>query len=150
MTAPQSFDDLLDVDSAGAIRTPTRPGGTSLCTVATAEQVKSSKKGTPGLEYTFTDFDPQGDVDPDRWDEYTRSPVVDMTSDNMTTTFWLTPKSRFMLKEFCIKCGVSPDGKTLRQMADEVLGEKVMVIVKQSVGARSVFANIEEFAASKE
>ena len=45
MTTPMSFDELLDIDASDAIKPPTRPGGTYICTVALAEQVKSSKKG---------------------------------------------------------------------------------------------------------
>lgn len=150
MSTPMSFDELLDIDASDAIKPPTRPGGTYLCTVAIAEQVKSSKKGTPGIQYTFTNFQPQSDVDQDRWSEYVNSPVVDLSTDNMTSTFWLTAKSRFMLKEFAEKCGVNANGRSLRQMSDDVIGAEVLVTVRQTVGDRSTYANIEEFAVAPE
>lgn len=146
MSAPQSFEDLLNSDAADAVRPPPRPGGTYLVTVKSSEQVKSSRKGTPGVEFTFTDFEPQGDVDADTWEQYLESPVIDVKMDSMTDTFWITPKSKYMLKEFCEACGSSPEGRTLGQMVEDVMGAKVLATVKQTVGDRSVFANIEGYA----
>ena len=148
MSAPENYMALLDMKSEDAIPAPVRPGGTYRITVKSNKETQSSQKQTPGIEFTFTDWEPMSSVNKTAWDEYVASPVIDPVTDSMTYSFWLTAKAMFMLKEFCVACGVDPAGKTIAQMVADAMGERVLVEVQQSIGQRSgrAFAEIKGFA----
>jgi hypothetical protein len=148
--APSDFADLLDMNAEDAVRPPPRPGGTYVATLKSATDTISKEKRTPGLEMTFSDLDPQSDVNDDAYQEYIASPMVKPEEDTMSDSFWKTPKSVFRIRELCECCGVEAKGKTLAQMLGEAMGERLLITVQQNVGKGGTYANITGYAKIEE
>jgi len=144
--APQDYEDLLNTNAEDAVRPPARPGGTYLCTLKSAEDTVSSKKRTKGLEMTFSDLEPQADVDSGAWDEYCAAPMIKADEETMSESFWITAKSLYRIKELCECCGIDPKGKTVLQMVADATGERLLITVQQTVTEKGVYANITGFA----
>lgn len=144
--APGDFQDLLNTNAEDAVRPPARPGGTYRATLKSSADTISTKKRTKGLEMTFSDLEPLGDVDQDAWKEYCNSPAVKPEEDTMSDSFWITSKSLYRLREFCEACGVTPAGKTILQMVADSVGERLLLTVQQNVGERSTFSQITGYA----
>lgn len=146
--ATPDFQDLLSMDASEAVRPPAMPSGTYRALVSKDEPIKSSIKGTPGIQVTFTQFEPMAGVDPEKWQEYLASPVIDGNNISMSDKFWLSKKAMFMLKEFCQKCGAQ-DGPLGKMLADS-RQNTVLIEVGQTVGGRdgqTVFNEIRSYAA---
>ena len=141
------FQELLNMDAENAVRPPAMPSGTYKCRVKQQQGVKSRDKGTPGIQFDFTDWEPQADVDVDRWQEFCSSPVINPTTLTKSETFWLTPPAMWRLKEFCVACGTAKNGPMGKLVADAV-GQSVLVSVTQTVGqdGQSVYNNLGGYA----
>ena len=144
--APDNYEDLLNTQAEDAVRPPARPGGTYLATLKSSEDTISSKKRTKGLEMTFSDLEPQADVDQTLYEAYASSPMIKPEEDTMTDSFWITAKSLYRIRELCEACGVSPDGKTVLQMVADAVGERLLLTVQQTVGDKGVYSNITGYA----
>ncbi len=117
-----------------------------MATLKKSEDVTSSKKRTKGLEMTFSDLEPQSDVNSDSYDEYASSPMIKPETDVMSDSFWVTPKSLYRIRELCECCGVSPEGKTVLQMVADAMGERLLITVQQTVGEKGTYSNITGYA----
>ncbi len=142
------FTALLNMDAENAVRPPAMPSGTYLCLIEAQEAVLSQKKNTPGIQFTLTRFEPQADVDTDKWQEYCSSPVIDPQRVSRNETFWLTPTAMWRLKDFCVKAGAQPTGP-MGKLVSDAIGQQVLASVSQTVGSdgESVYNNIDGFAA---
>jgi hypothetical protein len=147
--APDNFADLLNTDAKDAVRPPPRPGGTYLATLKSSAETTSSKKRTKGLEMTFSDLEPQSDVNSDAYEAYSSSPMIKPETDVMTDSFWVTPKSLYRIKELCICCGIEPEGKTVLQMVGDAMGERLLITVQQTVGDKGTYSNITGYAVNE-
>ena len=144
--APANFEDLLNTSATDAVRPPARPGGTYRGTFKSSADTISSKKRTKGLEMTFSDLEPLGDVDMAAYDNYVSSPAVKPEEDVMTDSFWITTKALYRIREFCEACGVDAEGRTVIQMVGDALGERVLLTVQQTVGDKGTYSNITGYA----
>lgn len=144
--APQDYSDLLSMPAEDAVRPPARPGGTYRTTLKSSEDTISQKKRTKGLEMTFSDLEPLGDVDQAAYQEYIASPMVKPEEDTMSDSFWITTKSVYRIRELCECCGVEAGGKTILQMVADAMGERLLITVQQTVGEKGVYSNITGYA----
>ena len=148
MTDLPDFEALLNMDAEQAVRPPAMPPGTYRAIVGSQESVISPKKNSPGVMFTFKNFQPQADVDVQAWEEYLSSPVIEASEITMTDTFWMSKKSMFFLKQFCIACGSDGEGKMKKLVAD-AMGQSVLITVAQAVSQRdgvSVYNTIQGYA----
>ena len=144
----EEWEKLLDTNAEDAVKPPPLPKGTYRVVVEGQQAVTSSRKGTPGIEFTFGKFEPGPDVDPGQWQEYTTHKGIQGRSPTRTESFWVTPAALYRLREFCEKCGAKPDG-TLKKMVADAIGTLVMVSVEQTVSAKdgeTIYDNITDFA----
>ena len=86
---------LLSVKAAAVEKPKPLPTGHYGWLVGGFEAVKSSKKGTPGIEFKVTPFEAKDDVDQDEL-----AMVKDPFTKPRRITFWLTEESLFMLTSF--------------------------------------------------
>ena len=143
------WNELLDMDSEAAVKPPPLPKGHYRALIEEYKMVKSSQKQTPGVEFTFTQLDPQSDVDPEKWQEFSQSPAIIAAGAARTDTFWLTQKSMYRLKDFCETAGVVPEGKKMRQLVAETKGNTILIQVGHEVSQKdgqTVFDTIQGFA----
>ena len=64
--AAPDFQALLNMPAEDAVKPPAMPVGTYRSLVKGQQAVTSRDKGTPGIEFTFAQFEPQNDVDSDQ------------------------------------------------------------------------------------
>lgn len=127
------FESLMDMDASEAVRPPPIPRGTYRVLIATNTLVESSKKKTPGIEFTFTGFEPQSDVDVDKWKEYLASPAVVRENIRRTETFWVTSGAMWRLKEFCELTGAQPKGP-VKKMVQDAMQQAILIKIGHTVG----------------
>lgn len=146
--AEVDFDNMLDMDLDAIHRPPPLPVGTYRVLVEDKQYVKSAKKGTDGCEFTFSNWEPQDDVDKEELEEYLAQPGSNLQSYKRSgndTTFWMTPKTLWRLKEFIEKCGVSAQGP-LGKALEECKGQNVLCFLDQTPGRDGgVFNEIKSF-----
>jgi len=150
------FQELLDTDASEMVKPPAKPSGNYRVTVQEQELVKSQNKGTPGVQFTFTDWEPMADVDVDKWREYCSSPAIEADKISEQETFWWTKKSGYRLKEFCLKC-IGYDGDPndykgpMGKLIADATGQRVICTVGQSVSRTSgaIFNEITGYAKSE-
>jgi hypothetical protein len=129
MSTPD-FEEMLN-QSADDIKPPQPiPGGAYSLRVSTEQPTfdKSSKKGTPYVEYILYPTAPHDDVDEDLLAE-----VENWQQKSLKATFYLSQNALFMFKEFCEKCGVQTEGRILKELVSEVLGCEVGGNVKVGI-----------------
>lgn len=148
MTSPD-FVGLLDMDAEDAVRPRAMPGGSYRALVKGSESIKS-REDTDGIKFTLSDFEPLADVDVPAWEEYLAYPTTDpnnITMSNNSTTFWLTRKAMFMLKDFCVACGSEETGP-MNKLVAQAMQQKVVCKVAQSVSrdGKGVFNTIEGYS----
>lgn len=144
----EDWKELLDMDATQAVRPPPFPNGTYRVLVASQQMVKSDKKQTPGVEFTFKKWDPKSDVNSEKWLEFLKHPAIAGTELVDTDTFWLTRKAMPRLREFAEKCGAKPDG-TMAKMVSDAVNSTILVVRKQRVldDGQTVVSDIESYAA---
>lgn len=132
--AELDFESLLD-KNADEIRPPSPlPQGNYLGEVVQYAQTTSSKKGTPGIDYTIRITEALDDVDEDELEEFLKDSGVSSLREadkQLHNTQWITEKSLLMFKDFLEHCGVDTEGKNLKDIYTEPLGETVGVYVTQ-------------------
>jgi hypothetical protein len=148
------FQDLLNMKTTDAVKPPPMPSGTYRVLIDGNEMVKSRDKGTPGCQINFSGFDPMANVDQDRWQDYLSSPAIDKGKITRQETFWLTTKSAYRLKEFCLKAirhDEEKDGlyeSTMGKLIADAMKQTILAEVVQSVSRTSgdVFNEITGYA----
>lgn len=145
----ESWENLLDMDASAAVRPPPLPKGTYRAYIEAYELVKSQRKGTPGVEYKFTKFDPQADVDAEQMADYETHPATDggISGYVRTETFWLSTKAMWRLKDFCVLAGVVADG-SMKKAATDAVGHTILIEIDHSVATdgETVYAEVKKFA----
>jgi hypothetical protein len=142
------FEELLNFEAANAVKPPPMPNGTYRVLVDANEMVKSQNKGTPGVMFTLTGFEPQASVDVDKWQEYLASPAIDPNKISRQETFYLTPKAMWRLKDFCVKAGAKDTGP-MKQLIADAMKQTILVEIEQSVSqdGETVYNNVRSYAA---
>ena len=139
------FSSILDEAPTEVIRPKPLPVGTYRFRVGGYEQIKSDKKGTPGVKFELTPIDYAEDVDQDALEE-----AGGLDGKSTTYTFWLTEASAFMLDEFHTNCGIDLRKKSTRRLRnDAVFNSEILGVVKHTMsddGSRT-YANITKFMA---
>lgn len=98
------------------------PVGEYRLRVEGSEEVESSKKGTPGLKFTFLVVAADSSIDKEELGDAIGKKKVN-------TTFWLTDNSLFMIGEFLKNLGVSSG--SLAQGVLEAPGKEVYASITQ-------------------
>jgi hypothetical protein len=120
VTAP-NFSTLLDDSPDHVERPKPLPQGTYTFVVGAWTVGKSSKKGTPFVEFAMRPIAAGEDVDEDALNE-----MGGFDGKNMRVTFYTTEDAIYRLDEFHEHCGEDIDGTTSRrQRNDNVVNAQV-------------------------
>lgn len=139
-----NFSDLLDTPASEAVAPPTFPAGSwHWRVVGQPRYDKSSKKETPFVEFTLKPLAAMEDVDQEALNDF--GSFADKT---IPATFYITEKSKFMLREFLVNCGISDEGVSLKQMIEEAVNCEVIGFIRHeaSEDGQRVFARFGRFA----
>lgn len=110
------FNSILDTKVEEIKARPPIPVGTYDFRIKSLENVISSQKKTPGIEFKVVPFEAGADVDQELLED------SDFLKREIGHTFWITPDSASMIKDFLIDhCGINGSGKTLRQLLAEAV-----------------------------
>lgn len=137
-TTEVDFQELLDTDASEMVKPPPKPSGEYRLLVKDQELIKSRDKGTPGVQFTFTKWEPMATVDVDKWKQYCDSPAIDPDKLSEQEVFWWTKKSGYRLKEFCLKC-IGYDGDPndykgpMGKLIADAVGQTIIATVVQQV-----------------
>lgn len=110
---------------------PLSAGGYHCVVQGLPEQIESSKKKTQGFEFLLTPVAYDEDVD-----EAELQAIGGLEGKVIKHTMWLSqdesklPTTVAMLREFLEHCGISPEGKSVNQMIDEVPNAECMVFMR--------------------
>lgn len=119
------FNSILDTKADDIKSKPPLPIGSYKARISKLEPVKSSQKKTDGIEFTLIPLEALEDVDQEMLKD--AGGLKDRT---MRTSFWITPDSAIMLKEFLVNhVGLEGTGRTMRQLLGEALNQEVGIIV---------------------
>lgn len=148
--AEPSFEELLNTEVATVERPPPMPEGTWSFMVLSYENIKSSQKNTPGVQFTLKPIGAGDDVEADALEEYLEKVVLaDVKKAGNDTTFWMTGAALPMLREFIEKLGIDITGKTFKQALADAPGCEVKGLVRHAASQRegddSVYANIQGY-----
>jgi hypothetical protein len=137
--ATPNFADILDESPAEVSAPQPMPQGTYDCVVlGTPVYDKSSKKGTPYVEFTLRPIAAGEDVDPTELEE-----TGGLDGKTLRATFYLTEDAAYRLDEFHEHCGIDlEDGQSRRQRNDAIVNAEVRAFVKHetSTDGSRIFA----------
>lgn len=121
------FSSILDKAPADVKPPETLPVGSYLCTVqGLPRHDKSTKKGTPFIEYTLIIQQPMDDVDEDALNAF-----GDVKGKPIKATFYDTEQAGYRIKEFFEHCGLDTESvDTLRELVDSPNGCQVIAHLK--------------------
>lgn len=126
------FNTILDTPAEEIKARPPIPAGTYDFRIKGQKAVKSSRKGTDGVEFAVVPFQPGDDVDAELLAE------AGGLDREMSITFWVTPESANMLKEFLsLHCKIEAEGKTLRQLLAESTNQGFRGIVTHELSQKT-------------
>ena len=126
MSNSPNFQSILDEAPTEVTSPPPLPVGTYLTTVINGEYIESSKKGTPGIEFTHRLIAAEADVDEDDLEA-----SGGLEGRTIRNTYWLTPDAAFMLDQFHENCGLDlSEGESRRNRNDAVINAQVKVFIK--------------------
>lgn len=130
--ATPNFADILDESPAEVSAPQPMPQGTYVCVVAgTPVYDKSTKKGTPYVEFTLRPVAAEGDVDETELEE-----TGGLDGKTLRATFYLTEDAVYRLDEFHQHCGIDlEDGQSRRQRNDAIMNAEVRAFVKHETSA---------------
>lgn len=147
MSTP-NFQSILDEAPSEVDRPKPLPAGTYLCTVAGQPVYdKSSKKGTPYVQFTLRPLSAESDVDEDELEE-----MGGFDNKTLRVTFYLTEDAVFRLDEFHEHCGLDlSDEVSRRQRNDEVVNAQVRAVVshRSSDDGAQIFAEVRRTLAAE-
>ena len=134
------FNAILDMQAEEIKARPVQPAGTYDFRITKMEPVVSSQKKTNGVEFTARPYNALDGIDADDLKE------SDAFNRDMRITFWITPDSASMLKEFLVdSVGIEPSGKTLREMMAEAINGTFRGVVTHSpTKSGRLFAEIKQ------
>lgn len=125
-TDTPNFQSILDDSPTEVERPQPLPVGTYLCTVASWRQDKSTKKGTPFIEFTLKPVAADEDVDTDALTE-----MGGFDGRQIRATYYITEDAVWRLDEFQEHCGVDlDDGNSRRMRLDQCINAQVLAYVK--------------------
>lgn len=145
------FQDLLDT-SAGEFSAPVPlPAGTYLARCISREYIKSSKKGTNGVQFQFQIMSAEDDVDLTAFVNEKTGDQLDITQKVLRDDFWITPDAVYRIGELADKCGVpGANERSNRELIEEIVMCQVMINVIQQPstkpGDTRTFSNISSYA----
>lgn len=125
-----SFEDILNQQVDDVFPPPLLPVGTYLTVIAgLPERGKSSQKQTDFFKFSHRIVAAEDDVDQDELNEAFPDGLDGKTIDN---TFYITPKSAFMLTDFIKNC-IGEDavkGKTVAASIEDLPNSEVKIFIK--------------------
>ena len=135
-----SFEDILNVDPNDVERPRPLPQGSYEGVVISHRFDRSPKTLTPFIEYTIRPVAPMDDINMDELNE-----MGGIGNRTIRLTFWLTPDSKFRLKEFLENCDIKYE-KTLYKMAEQAINCRIGIVVvhNPSKDNTQVYANISK------
>ena len=145
-----NLSDILNRPATDFNFPPPLPVGGYHCVVAgLPEEVESSEKKTPGYQFTLNITGADEDVDAEELDK-----LGGLDGKSLKHTFWISQDPNkvettvAMLRDFLEKCGISPEGKSIMAMIDEVPNSEVIAYVKHTPlqGRDGFRAEIAKFA----
>lgn len=103
--------------------------------------VESSKKKTPGVEFTVQMVEPMDDVDQDEL-----ALVKDPTQKKKRLTVWITEDSLWRLTEILETLGVADEDRTLEELIPECVGQQFVASIMHEAmeGSTDVFDKIND------
>jgi hypothetical protein len=126
--------DILNRPATDFNFPPPLPEGSYHCVVAgLPEEVESSEKKTPGYQFTLNIIGALEDVD-----EAELKEIGGIDGKSLRHTQWISQEpikqetSVAMLRDFLEKCGISPEGKSVMGMIDEVPNSEVIAFIKHT------------------
>ena len=142
MNDKPNFASILDEAPTEIDRPKPIPTGTYLCRVqGTLTYDKSSKKGTPFVQFTLKPISAEEDVD-----EEDLAEMGGLDNKTLRLTFYLTEDAVYRLDEFHEHCGIDLSEERSRKMRnDDVIGQSFRGFVKQkpSKDGTRMYSNIE-------
>ena len=148
-----NFAQILDKPSSEVEKPKPAPMGDYLFLIdGRHKEDKSSKKGTPYVEWFVKAIQPLESVDQEALQEWlTRGDGSTKTVSDikLKATYYLTEDSIWRLKEFLEHLGIEADDKSLRQMLDEAPGRQFVGTIRHesSEDGTSTFAKLGKTAA---
>lgn len=141
MSTP-NFSSILDEAPTEVERPKPLPAGTYLCIVAGSPIYdKSSKKGTPYVQFTLRPISAEADVD-----EEDLAEMGGFENKSLRATFYLTEDAVYRLDEFHEHCGLDlSEESSRRQRNDEVINAQVRAVVghRPSDDGSQIFAELK-------
>lgn len=147
------FSQLLSDKLDDVKRPPVKPAGTYNATIKEHKFDVSSKKGTPYVRFVFNNVTPGDDIDQDQLKD-TDGNTIDLSKWQPSTRglsdFYLTPESKFRLKEFIKAFNIETKGRSFNEILPELRGMPVLLTVsmKASEDGENFFNNIEQVTAA--
>lgn len=125
--AQTSFSSILDKAPADVKPPETLPVGSYLCVVQGMPRYdKSTKKGTPFVEYTLIIQQAMDDVDADDLAAF-----GDVKGKPIKATYYDTESAGYRIKEFFEHCGLDVEAvESLRELVDQPNGCQVIAYMK--------------------
>lgn len=129
-----NLSDILSRPATDFNFPPPLPVGGYHCVVAgLPEEIESSQKKTPGYKFTLNPIATLDDVD-----SAELAAVGGLDGKTFYHTMWISQDATkvdttvAMLREFLEHCGISPEGKSVMGMIDEVPNSEVIVYIKHT------------------
>ena len=120
-----NFKDLLSVN-LDEVKAPTPlPEGTYYGNITAFEYGDNNKNKTPYVRFTLKFHSAGDDV------EQSDLADVDLGSRKMSTNFYLTPDSRYRLKDFLVSLGLKTEGMSFDELIPEAVGQNIIAYVTQ-------------------
>lgn len=138
--ARPNFGSLLDTKADDVERPKARPEGSYLFVVKGMPRMdKSSKKQTEFVEFTLACVKAGNDVDEEMLKE--AGGIADWTT---RATYYLTDGALWRLKDFLESCGITVEGRTLREALDDTPNCQVGGYIKHepSQDGETIFARL--------
>lgn len=142
-----NFSEILDRNPAEIERPKPLPIGTyTMLVKGMPRQDKSSKKGTPFVEFSLSPIAAGEDVDQEAlqaWQEKADGSTRVLADAVIKDTYYLTEDALWRLKKFLTDLGIE-EGNSLRTMIDQAPNRQILVTLRHeaSQDGESVFARI--------
>lgn len=136
------FREILGRKVEDVERPKPLPTGTAQVAVESWEQVKSGKKGTPGVQFNFTLISYQEDVDEEQLKEY-----GDIVGVKFRDTIWITENSLWRLRETLEAMGLETEDREFKEVLAECIGAEVYVVIEHQVSqdGEAKFARVKNY-----
>ena len=140
-----NFSDILDKPASETEKPKPLPVGGYVCVVkGLPRRDKSSKKGTPFVEFTLQPLEVLEDVDADEL-----TAMGGFTNKTIKATYYLTDDALWRLKDFLEHCGIEiADGASYSQLIEETPNCQVIAYLRHeaSEDGTSIYARLGKTA----